>query len=538
MTEEKQQGNEGPRLGLDFGEGSVVISASGVGGDCSSLAFPGISREVPVPAGSQPVHLVPALVEYRDGKAERRGYEVLIAGTTAEPATARWIRHSLCHRNSVKVPAGNGHSIRYEEAAGDLLAPLLTRALERYPESSLTIAIPPEAPPEYGEVLLRAARNAGVRSCSTISEYDAALAGYGCQVIRGSLVLFVTFSESDLAASIIACDEPAGISEDRLRVLARATGPMNCRMIDTAIVHDLLEKIRLPEGDRRAARLMPWLYSEAAHLRETLPLTSDPAEVRLVDSVSGKTFSCRYTAADIGRVLAACEVVPCLRECISRAISALRMRGGEEGGIVTVLLLGGGCSLPVVKDEVKARFPGAAVHADHPLDAVSRGAAGYIAPPEAQDRIRHSYALRYWDPTAREHHFRFLVQSGTRYPSPGQVARVIISAAYDGQILLGIPLYEIGGDIGGGSARLELVSDAGGGMRLAGPVQDADTSKEAWHANERSPTLLVAAPPARKGEPRFECTFTIDLERNLCLSARDLVTGTLVKLNAPVYRLT
>jgi hypothetical protein len=75
-------------------------------------------------------------------------------------------------------------------------------------------------------------------------------------------------------------------------------------------------------------------------------------------------------------------------------------------------------------------------------------------------------------------------------------------------------------------------------VRLAGPAQDSDGKGQAVHANERSPTLLVATPPVRKGEPRFECTFTIDPDRNLCLSARDLVTGTLVKLNAPVHRLT
>ena len=70
-----------------------------------------------------------------------------------------------------------------------------------------------------------------------------------------------------------------------------------------------------------------------------------------------------------------------------------------------------------------------------------------------------------------------------------------------------------------------------------GPARDANEKGQVVHANERSPTLLVATPPARKGEPRFECTFTLDTERNLCLSARDLVTGALVKLNAPVHRL-
>jgi hypothetical protein len=178
------------------------------------------------------------------------------------------------------------------------------------------------------------------------------------------------------------------------------------------------------------------------------------------------------------------------------------------------------------------------VYADHPLDAVARGAAECVAPARVNDRITRSYALRYWDPATQEHHYRFIVHGGTRYPSAGQVARIVISAAYDGQTLLGIPLYEIGGTSEGVIPQIELVSTPGGGVRLAGPAQDAGTPGQVVHANERSPTLLPATPPARKGEPRFECTFTVDADRNLCISARDLVTGTLVKVNAPVHRLT
>ena len=137
-----------------------------------------------------------------------------------------------------------------------------------------------------------------------------------------------------------------------------------------------------------------------------------------------------------------------LQDCIGRALSAMRMRGGDESRVRSVLLLGAGCALPAVQEAVRSRFPGAVVYAGHPLDAVARGAAEYAAPAPAQDRITCSYALRYWDPALQEHHYRFLVHSGTRYPSAGQVARIVISAAYDGQTLLGIPLYEIGGTAG------------------------------------------------------------------------------------------
>ena len=281
---------------------------------------------------------------------------------------------------------------------------------------------------------------------------------------------------------------------------------------------------------------MPQARYEAARLREQLPVIGEK-EVRLTESVSGKTFAAHYTPADLARVLADHEVIPALQECIGRALSAMRMRGGDACQVRSVLLLGPGCALPAVQEAVRSRFTGADVYADHPLDAVARGAAEYAAPAAAQDRIACSYALRYWDPAVQEHHYRFLVHSGTR-TEHGQVARIVISAAYDGQTLLGIPLYEIGGTAGGAGD----ADRTGLGHRRGCPARRPGTGRGEPGTGRACQRALAHPagrdPPARKGEPRFECTFTIDPERNLCLSARDLVTGMLVKVNTPVHRMT
>lgn len=533
---EPQEGSV--RLGLDVGVSAIVIAACGPGGDCHTLAFPQISREYPRPQGSLPVHVVPSLVEYRAGRAERRGEAVLAGGAADSPRTARWLRRYLCDQSPVLVPAGNGRTVRYEEAAADLLEPPLSTAFRQYPGAPLVISLPEEASQGYADLLLRIARNAGARACTMVSEYDAVLAGYGHSPADGEPVLLVSFDETGLEAVALAqVSNNVGGDGSWLRVLARATGPISCRGLDSWIVQDILAKFRLLESDPRAVRMMPQLRYQASLLRERLSLAGDQV-IRLTDDVSGRTFDACYTVADLDRVLTAREVIPSIGECIGRVLSALRAQRGDATLPGTVLLLGSGCAIPTVQEAVRSLCGGVAVHAGHLLDAAAKGAAGYMAPSRSADRISRSYALRYWDPAVQEHQYRFLVHSGTRYPSAGQVARVVISAVYDGQTHLGIPLYEIGGTAGDAAPSLELVSDTGGGIRFTGPVQNADGSGQAVHANERSPTLLVATPPARKGEPRFECTFTIDPERNLCLSARDLLTGTVVKMNAPVHRLT
>lgn len=521
---------------MDFGVSSTVIVVSGPGREYHTLSYPGISREFPCGAGNNPVHAIPSLVEYQNGKVLRVGDEVFRGGTMDEPSTARWLRRYLCDRSSVQIPAGGDRRVRYEDAAGDFLAPLLTQALLLYPGAGLVFALPADAPAEYGEFLQRVARSAGAVSCSMINEYTAALAGYGCSPGDDEPVVLITFSETELEVAVLIRHYETGAGEEGFRVLAKAAGSMGCREMDGWIVQDLLHKFRLLESDPRAVRLMPQIRAEASRLREQVSFTGQK-EIHLTDIASGRAFTAVFTEVDLERIMIDHNIPSTIQDCIDRALSTMRMRGAARERIQHVLLLGEGGCIPAVQDAVRARFRESEVNTEHPLDAVARGAAGQRAPVRAQDRITCSYALRYWDAASKEHHYRYIVHSGSRYPSAGQVARIVISAAYDGQMCLGIPLYEIGG---GGEVvhGIELISENGRGVRLAGPDQDADAQQQVVHANEHSPTLLMATPPARKGEPRFECTFTIDAERNLCLSARDLVTGTLVKVNAQIYRMT
>jgi hypothetical protein len=267
--------------------------------------------------------------------------------------------------------------------------------------------------------------------------------------------------------------------------------------------------------------------------------TVDEGVIRIDDPRSGTPIPVRVSKGDIHRILTEHGFPSLLDRTTGRARAAACSRGCGEEQPAAILLTGRGCAIPAVRDLVIRQWAGVSVLSDHPLDAAARGAALFF--PRANlppDRIKNDYALRYWDPTSREHRYRFLVRSGARYPSAGQVARITISATYDGQTRLGIPLYEISTAPDADRPALELVSDPAGGCRLAGPPDNAGAEQRPHLANERTPTLLVADPPALKGDPRFELTFVLDRERQLCVTARDLVTGRLVKKDAPVHRLT
>ncbi|NLD56996.1 MAG: hypothetical protein GX651_02535 [Methanomicrobiales archaeon] len=515
---------KGVRLGVDFGAGSMVIAVFCGDDDGTTMAISGLSREV---SKKSPVYVIPPLVWYENGTAGAFGDAVARAGHEDAENTARWLRQYVSDRSPVQVVAGNGRTVRYDEATADFLTAALAPALERYPGAELTFSLPVGAPPDYSALLQRVAAPLGAASITFTGEYRAAVTGYGHTPPAGEPLLLFSFTRAGMEAVMLAADGKQD-GPGSFRVLSQATGSPGCRAVEGWIVQDLLQRFRLLQSDPRAKRLRPFLLYEACRIREEL-FSSGPMVITVTDAESGRTFSAPYAPEDLERLLADHGLSAAVADCVSRALA-------PGTSVRTAFLVGEGCLLPLVQDAIRAVLPSCRIHASRALDAVARGAALAPGPGPAPDRIARSYALRYWDAKTQEHHYRYLVHSGTRYPSAGQVARVVISAAYDGQALLGIPLCAMGGEEGAGPD-LELVAEQGGGVRLAGPVQDAPSTGSAAQVNEHAPTLLVADPPARKGEPRFECTFTLDAEKNLCVSARDLITGTLVKVNAPVFRL-
>ncbi|WP_428369017.1 hypothetical protein [Methanoregula sp.] len=534
------QKNERTRLGVDFGMSNTVLAITKEAGyEARTIGLNGFSAEFPARTNEGKIFYVPSLVHYTEDRGVLVGEEVVRNRCENHPATARWMRKYLSEKSMVRIPAGGDRRTGYCEAATDFLSRVLSHAATDCDEwTGIVFSLPSGAPADYPEWLGRVARMAGRGSCSFVSEYRAAIAGYGVSVENGEVVIVVRMDGTDLAgAAVTPAHEGTGAEDGGMRTLAGSGEPAGCAVVDGWIVRDLLRQQRLSGTDPRVIRMYPDLLREAKRVRELVPVM-DGVPFELTDPVSGYAFRARVGQADLRRILHDQGLAAAMDRVFDRIQSSLRISGHEEMPVVAVVMIGEGCAMPAVQEIAKRRFPTVSIYCDRPLEAVARGAALYCSPSRTPDRIRNNYMLRYWDPESREHRYRFLVRSGTRYPSAGQVARIIISAAYDGQAYLGIPLCESSGSPGDPSEGIELVSDAGGRMRLASPAPAPGGSREPVLVNGKDLTLLEATPPAKKGEPRFECTFTLDADRNLCITARDLMTGTMVKTNEPVHRLT
>ena len=67
---------------------------------------------------------------------------------------------------------------------------------------------------------------------------------------------------------------------------------------------------------------------------------------------------------------------------------------------------------------------------------------------------------------------------------------------------------------------------------------DEEEQRSLFWMNETNPTFLTADPPARQGEARFDVSFSIDGNKRLLISARDLADGRLTHRDFPVVKLT
>lgn len=527
------------RLGVDFGNGFLVIGIGGPEGrGFRTREFPGWSEVLPGAGETGPVHGVPVQVCYdRDG-TWTIGEVVVQAGRSDDPGTARWIRKYLLEESPVRIPAGPDRRVTFRDAATAFLTTVLARVKKECPEyAEVIFSLPVDAPEWYAGWLGSIADATGLVSWNTLDELTATVAGYELPVKEGQVFIVIHFDETDLSVSIVrGLDASTPPSAGGLRVAGQAGDNTGCRAIDTWIAQDMLAGTGLKYAGEKTGRIRDTILKRMGEVYGQLADTGE-AMLDITDTTSGTKISAGVTRAGLDRIVAEHEFPATLDRTISRAWAAARSHGYADETPAAVLMTGRGSSIPAVQELIKVHFSGVPVLCDHPFDAVARGAVLFTSRADRPDRIRNDYALRYWDPSAREHRYRFLVRSGARYPSAGQVARITISAAYDGQTRLGIPLYEFRASPDPGTPALELVSDPAGGVRLAGPAEDAGPGGMPVPVNGRTPTLLAADPPALKGEPRFELTFTLDRERHLCVTARDLATGTLVKKDAPVHRL-
>lgn len=530
------------RLAVDFGTSNTVAAVwDDARQEGTSLLVTDFGRRLPASAGSADgVAVVPSLIHYAEENRRWLGDQVLSRNLYVSPRTFRWMKRYIGRRSPTKVRV-DGREVSHFDAGRDFLSAILTFAAGalQLRDEEVAFTVPVEAFEHYENWLAEVAETAGMPRFRLIDEPSAAALGYGAHIQPGDVYLVFDLGGGTLDVAVVLIeDDNQGQTGRRCRVLGKAGADLGGATLDQWLFQDVLKRNQRSDADEDVRQLSRALLVECERAKERLS-SHDQAEISVLNPHTGAVLAASYTQKQFEDLLDDNQFFTQLDQTIRRALDASRERGYAEEHVKAVLLVGGGSLIPSVQRTLQRIFGRERVLLDRPLDAVARGAAAFIAGVDFFDHIQHDYSIRHFDPKKGEHQYRVLVQHGTPYPTAKPVARMKVKASLDGQTQLGIAIFEIGERRrSAGSQPLELVFDPSGAARMVQLAPDDEETRTHFWINEETPTFLVADPPARQGDPRFEVEFGIDGNKRLLITARDLKTKRLTHQDYPVIKLT
>jgi molecular chaperone DnaK len=527
------------RLAVDFGTSNTVVAL------WDETSRQGVPLHIPQfgqiqQQGTESISIIPSLIHYTDDHRTWIGHQVLQRGLQQSNHTFRWMKRYINNRSPIKVRVHDREITPYL-AGEDFLSSILVFAGQEvgFRDEEVVLAVPVEAYEHYENWLVSVAEKAGMPRFRLIDEPSAAALGYGAHIQPGNVYLLFDFGGGTLHAAVILIEsENEAGGGRRCRVLGKAGRDIGGTSIDQWIFEDVLRQNHRFDSDADIRRISTALLVDCERIKERLSFQEE-ANLSVVNPDSGTALAASYTRSSFEELLDRHDLFSEIHQTVRAAISAAIERGYDENMIQSVLMVGGSSQIPGVQRTLRQMFGRERVMFHRPLDAVARGAAAFAAGVDFFDHIQHDYAIRYINPQEGKYDYRRIVEKGTSYPTKEPVSRFSIKASYDDQEQMGIAIFELGQQIQRSNGQaIELVFDPSGAARITRLTANEQEKRTMFWMNENNQTFLVADPPAKRGETRFTVEFSIDENKRLTITARDIITGQLIHNNYPVVKLT
>ena len=538
------------RLAVDFGTSNSVVAVwDEIRQKADILHVPELGRILV--QGEEQISVVPSLVHYETGQETSQadkeriwlGNQVLQRNLYRSNQTFRWMKRYILNRSPLQRQV-NGRRISPQEAGQDFLSRLLIFAAEEIDlgDDEVALTIPVEAFEHYENWLEETAEKAGMHRLRLIDEPSAAALGYGTHIQPGDVYLIFDFGGGTLHAAIVLVEPDAPSSSQtspgrRCRVLGKAGLELGGTTIDHWLFEEVLRRNGRRDSDDEIRQISGALLVECERLKEQLS-SHEQASLSVINPESGTAVWAEFSRSELEDLLEERGAFTDIDRTIRRTINVSRERGYAEEHIKSVLMVGGSSQIPAIQQILRRIFGRERVKVDHPLDAIARGAAAFIAGVDFYDYIQHDYAIRFVNRQKGDYDYRVLVPRGTAYPTKEPVARFTIKATYDGQSQLGLAIYELSERRIRPSQKVELVFDLSGAARVTTLTPDDEDRRVMFWMNEHTPTFLKAEPAAARGEMCFEVAFNIDPNKRLLITARDMRNGQITHQDYPVVKLS
>ncbi|MEG4170754.1 MULTISPECIES: Hsp70 family protein [unclassified Microcoleus] len=384
----------------------------------------------------------------------------------------------------------------------------------------------------------------GVAEVQVIDESTAAALGYAVQR-PGSLVLVVDFGGGTLDLSLVrtALTPPlppltkegrnlasplsnagtnlappltkGGLGGVRAEVLAKSDAYVGGEDIDIWIVEDYLRQI----GSSRA-EVGPIGWQNLLEIAEKLKIQLsqvNEAKESWFDDENFMSYDLQLNREKLEEILESRQLLEQLRESLDEVLSIALGKGIGKADIEQVLLVGGTSLIPAVSNLVVSYFGRQKVQRDRPFEAVAHGALALTQLASVDDYLRHSYAIRLWEPYAKAYAYSPIFSKEMKYPCQSS-EELTLQVAIEGQREIRLDIGEVAE-----VSQAEVIFNEKGQMTSS--LLNKQTDFRSLESHHQQVCVAHLNPPGVLGIDRVSVSFEVDERRVLLATVRDLVTG-------------
>jgi molecular chaperone DnaK (HSP70) len=354
-----------------------------------------------------------------------------------------------------------------------------------------------------------------------IDESTAAALGYA--ITRpNALVLVIDFGGGTLDLSLVRTAPIANATTHKQVTKAEAIAKSDAYIggidIDRWIAEHFLRGLGTTRSQISETKWLS-ILEIAEQIKIKLSTVQEVKEIWLDENMISHEL--RLNQDELTEILEQNRMLEQLRESIDEVLIIGLNRGISKAAIEQILLVGGSCQIVAIQQLIISYFGKPKVKFGKPFEAVAHGALALGQAIAIDDHLRHSYAIRLWEPYLHQYSFYTLFEKGTKYPCK-RSELLILRAAIAGQTEIWLDIGEVA-DI----SQAEVTYDNFGRMTSSQLLKQSDFRSLAGYGKKIDGEQVCIAqldPSGQLGSDRIAVNFEIDDRRVLMATVRDLLT--------------
>lgn len=368
----------------------------------------------------------------------------------------------------------------------------------------------------------------GIVQLKLIDESTAAALGYAIEC-PGSLVLVIDFGGGTLDLSLVRTikAKKADSSPIRGEILAKSDAFIGGEDIDIGIVENYLNQIG---SSKEIIGEVNWqnLLEIAERLKIALS-SQEVAQESWLNKQDLRTYEFVLNREQLQTILEAKKIIEILKNRLDEILAISLNIGINKHDIEKILLVGGTCLIPAIQQLIISYFGKQKVELDKPFEAVAYGALAVDRIVEIEDYLHHSYAIRFWEKSARNYAYFTIFERGIKYPCR-QKEPVTLQVATEGQTEIHLDIREVVS-----VSQAEVNFDRWGRMTSSQVYQPL--SYHSLESDRQAVCIAHLDPPGEIGIDRISVQFEVDEHRILLATVQDLLTGKLLAERQAIAKL-